>query len=288
MKVVVHTKNIIENIKKAQSFVNAPISLMFKDFYEDIYEHIADDIKNKIFALHLKDSVCYSIGKATADNCGAVVTSFDDVWKFLSKNERIVDFYIPINACDNREGLSIYEVSKLASEIKMVSSSRVHGLITSGCLNENRPSERELHRIWNGVSDYVKSISLGGSFWLGQECKLPYFISDVRIGEYMLFGTIPYCDNEEKKGLNAIELKTNVLCVYPERRQLLLDCGYSMANMDKCRVDHCTDLRFVDASSEYTIMQCDHVSDYRIGDVVTFIPDYKSLVKLRYADREFK
>ena len=147
---------------------------------------------------------------------------------------------------------------------------------------------QELYHIWSRLKDDIKSISLGGSFWLGQEDKLPHFISDVRIGEYMLFGTIPYCDAKEKKGLNGIELKTKVLCVYPERRQLLLDCGYSMANIDKCRVDHCTDLRFVDASSEYTIMQCDHVSDYRIGDVVTFIPDYKSLVKLRYADREFK
>lgn len=32
MKVIVYTKNIIENIEKAQSFVNVPISLMFKDF----------------------------------------------------------------------------------------------------------------------------------------------------------------------------------------------------------------------------------------------------------------
>lgn len=38
MKVIVYTKNIIENIEKAQTLVNIPISLMFKDFYEDIYE----------------------------------------------------------------------------------------------------------------------------------------------------------------------------------------------------------------------------------------------------------
>lgn len=48
MKVIVYTKNIIENIEKAQSFVNVPIPLMFKDFYEDIYEHISDKIRNKI------------------------------------------------------------------------------------------------------------------------------------------------------------------------------------------------------------------------------------------------
>lgn len=286
MKVAFYTKNIIDNIEKAQSFVNVPISLMFKDFYEDVYDHIADDISNKIFGLHLNSSVCYSIGKATKDNCAAVVTSFGDVWKYLAIG--ISDFYIPINACDNREGLGIYEASKLASEIKMCSDSSVYGLVTSGCLNEKRPSERELYHIWNRLKDNIKSISLGGSFWLGQEHNLPYFISDVRIGEYMLFGTIPYCNAKDKKGLNGIELKTSVIGIYPERGQLIIDCGYSMADVHKCQIIDRTDLKFVDSSSEYTIMECEHVSDYCIGDVITFIPDYKSLVKLRYADREFK
>lgn len=29
-------------------------------------------------------------------------------------------------------------------------------------------------------------------------------------------------------------------------------------------------------------------SDYCIGDIVTFIPNYKSLVKLRYAEHEYR
>ena len=78
MKVIVYTKIIIENIEKSRTLVNVPISLMFKDFYEDIYEHISDKIRNKIFGLHLKDSICYSIGKAVKGNSGAVVTSFAD------------------------------------------------------------------------------------------------------------------------------------------------------------------------------------------------------------------
>lgn len=292
MKVIVYTKNIIENIEKSRTLVNVPISLMFKDFYEDIYEHISDKIRNKIFGLHLKDSICYSIGKAVKGNSGAVVTSFADVWKYLTINgnacQGIHNFYIPINACDNREGLSIYEASKLANEIRTLSSSHIYGLITSGCLNENHPSEKELFRIWNLLRNDIESISLGGSFWLGQNSKLPNFISDVRIGEYMLFGTIPYCTNEEKQGLCGIELHTKVIGIYPERSQLILDCGYSMSDMNQCRICYQDNLKFVDSSSEYTIMKCDNVSDYRIGDVVRFIPDYKSLVKLRYAEHEYR
>lgn len=292
MKVIVYTRNIIENIEKAQSFVNVPISLMFKDFYEDIYEHIRSKIRNKIFGLHLKDSVCYSIGKATKDNIGAVVTSFSDVWKYLTINgnscQGIRNFYIPINACDNREGLSIYEASKLANEIKTISSSRIYGLITSGCLNENHPSKKELYRIWNGLHNDIESISLGGSFWLGENSELPDFISDVRIGEYMLFGTIPFCDNKEKLGLNGIEVQTKIIGIYPERNQLILNCGYAIADLDKFQIDYHEDLKYVDSSSEYTIMQCEHVSNYRIGDVICFVPDYKSLVKLRYAEHEYR
>jgi hypothetical protein len=293
MKAVIYIKNIIKNIEKAQSFVNVPISLMFKDFYEDIYEHISDKIKNKIFGLHLKDSICYSIGKAAKDNCGSVVTSFADAWNYINTNigacSETQHFYIPINANDNREGLSIYEVSKLANDIRIISDQcKIYGLITSGCLNDKHPSEKELYRIWSSLRDSIESISLGGSFWLGQDTKIPEFISDVRIGEYMLFGTIPYCYDEEKKGLNGIEIETKVIGIYPERNQLILDCGYSMADLYECRVSDFTDLKFIDSSSEYTIMECKHVSDYRIGDIVTFIPSYKSLVKLRYAEHEYR
>jgi len=292
MKVVIYTDNIIENIKKAELLVNVPVSLMFKDFYEGIYAYVQERVNNKVFGLHLKDSICYSIGKATKTNCGAIVTSFSDVWKYCYSNELVKgemrSFYIPINANDNREGLSIYEVNKLSNEIKMVSGAHVYGLITSGCLNEKYPSEERLYKIWDGLQNSVESISLGGSFWLGKDEKLPDFISDVRIGEYMLFGTIPYCNDVDKRGLNGIEIHTKVIGVYPERNQLILDCGYSMADVDKCRVDYYSDLGYVDSSSEYTIMTSSNVSDYKIGDVVKFIPDYKSLVKLRYAEHEYR
>ncbi len=79
MKVVVYTDNIIANIEKAESLVNVPVSLMFKDFYEDIYAHVKDRVNNKVFGLHLNDSICYSIRKAGKNNCGAVVTSVSDV-----------------------------------------------------------------------------------------------------------------------------------------------------------------------------------------------------------------
>ncbi len=292
MKVVVYTDNIIANIEKAESLVNVPVSLMFKDFYEDIYSHVKGRVNNKVFGLHLNDSICYSIGKANKNNCGAVVTSFSDVWKYCYSsdpvNSEMRSFYIPINANDDREGLSVYEASKLANEIRTISNAHVYGMITSGCLNEKHPSEELLYQIWDKLKDCVESISLGGSFWLGKDGKLPEFISDVRIGEYMLFGTIPYYLDWKKIGLNGIEIHTKVIGVYPERNQLILDCGYSMVDMDKCKVKNYEGLEYVDSSSEYTIMESSKVAYFKIGDVVRIIPNYKSLVKLRYAEHEYR
>lgn len=291
MKVVVYTENIIKNIEKAQTLTNVPISLMFKNFYEDIYPRIAEKVNNKVFGLHLPNSICYSIGKATKDNCGAIVTTALDGFRY-AVDMGIKHLYIPINANDNREGLSIYEAEKLVETIRYIKNDvHVYGLITSGCLNEKCPSEEFLYHIWRELCHCIESISLGGSFWLGQDLKLPDFISDIRIGEYMLFGTIPYSDSItglRYKGSNGIELHTNVIGIYPERNQLILDCGYSMADMNDCMRCGNVRLGYVNSSSEYTIMECQNVSDFRLGDVVKFIPNYKSLVKLRYAEHEYK
>lgn len=283
MKVVVNKQSILDNIKKAESLTSVPISLMFKDFYSYVYDYLGE-INNEIFALNIKNSVCYSLCKASSLNKAALVTSVTDAIRY--ENELgIKEFYIPINAEDNREGLCISEVNKLAMQINQVTKASVYGLITSGCLNEKHPSEGRLFSIWKNLRDNIKSISLGGSFWLGR--TLPYFIKDVRIGEYMLFGTIPYSNDKAKIGYNGLEIYAKILEVYPDRKQLIVDCGYSMADMDRCK---CKDgrLSYVDCSSEYTIMEYSKDSYFSIGDTIVFLPNYKSLVKLRYADREVR
>lgn len=289
MKVVIYTDSIIKNIKKAETLVNRPVSLMFKDFYEDIYEHIRGKVSNSVFSLHFDDSVCYSIGKSHRRQKGAVVVTEYDAMDCVAQRA-ISNIYIPINAHDYREGVCLFQAAKIGEMIRLCSNdAHAFAMITSGCMNGKRPAIKELHGIWSKLNRWIESISIGGSFWLGQNEDLPDFISDIRIGEYMLFGTIPYNDEKEKLGKNGIELITKVIGVYPERNHVLLDCGYSMADMGECK---CLDenLAFLHSSSEYTIMKPINTAcgDYCIGDTVSFIPNYKSLVKLRYAEREFR
>lgn len=289
MKVIIYTDNFVKNIRKAESLVNTPVSLMFKDFYEDIWKHIHHRVDNEIFSLHFEDSVCYSIGKSSCNQKGAVVTTVYDAMDCVV-NRCINNIYIPINAFDNREGVSLFEARQIAKMVRSCNdNAHAYGMITSGCLNGNRPSMQRLCEIWAILNGDIESISLGGSFWLGQNENLPKFISDVRIGEYMLFGTIPYNGDEKKMGVNGIELWTKVVGVYPERSQILIDCGYSMADMNECR---CFDdgLQYSDSSNEYTVMKVinGRCTDYCIGNFVVFTPSYKSLVKLRYAEHEYR
>lgn len=161
MRVIVYTDNILKNIEKAQTLSNVPISLMFKDFYEDTYYEIGA-VYNKIFGKHIHGSTCYSIGEASYVNCASIVTSLDDAKKFLFR-EGIRQFYIPINAHDDREGLQLSDVRMLAHSLSSIAKDvHIHGMITSGCLNEKHPTIEDLRNVWDTLRDYIEDISLGG------------------------------------------------------------------------------------------------------------------------------
>ncbi len=281
MKVIIDTSAIEKNIAKAQKLVNVPISLMFKDFYEDISRHINIPQKMNVFGLHLPDSVCYSINKADNINEGALVVSYEDYVRCYQLGIR--KFYIPINAGDNREGLSASDADQLACNID--DDCEIHGLITSGCINDEAPSIKELCSIYDSIN-HIPTISLGGSYYLAKGF-LPDFVSDIRIGEYMLFGTIPYDDCDYRLGENAIRLKTKVIESFKNDR-FLVDCGYSMADMDKCRPIGCSDsCRHIASSSEYSVYDQHLDSPFKVGEEIDFDINYKSLVKLRNAEVEY-
>lgn len=283
MKVLINVRNIESNIKKAQELVSVPVSLMFKEFYEDILPHIdLSCIKEggEIFATHAEGSVCFSIGKYNWHHKGALVTNQEDALECLAKNIRLI--YIPVNAEDDREGLSVSTANYLSRLIRAKDRFiTIKAMVTSGCLNDKHPTFEQLDEIWNKLQCF-DGMSLGGSFWLPFGL-LPKYVTDVRIGEYMLFGTIPYSEDKYLQGKNGIEIEARVIGVYPERREFIVDCGYSLADMDKCKPMVPYDIEYVDSSSEYTIFKCD-VSHITLGDTLTFIPNYKSLVKLRNAE----
>ncbi len=282
MKVEIDIAKIKRNIDKAKSLTSSSISLMFKDFYEDINTHLGD-VGCRIFSKNIKNSICYSLFNASEEHSGCFVTTYGD-YIFNRTVNGIKEFYVPINANDEREGLCIEETIKLCKKIKAHDDSVViYGAITAGCLNEKHPAKEEMQEIWDNVFPYMKSLSIGGSFWLAKD-KLPNYVGDIRIGEYMLFGTIPYNSNEALRGECAITIKAKVIGVYPDRNQVIIDCGYALADVKDCTLVK-PGLRYIDSSSEYSIFEVD--GEVSFGEEIELIPNYKSLVKLKDAQRYY-
>lgn len=303
MKLIIDKRAIDRNIIRAEKITGVEVSLMLKSFYE--YLHTSEMNSRKLFSANIEGSICYSIGDARKLHRGAVVTSEKDVESYY--NIGIKSFYIPINAYDNREGLSIPKVIELARYIKNYDCS-VFGMITSGCIRKDAPEIEEISKWWlGGLNEVLSGISIGGSFYISKlkeyldYCEIetdllgfthemrrsiPAYITDIRIGEYALFGTIPYCDDVSLRGDNALTVEMNVVGVHRERGDIVVKGGYSQIDTAKCSLLS-GGLTYVSTSSEYTVYK-DLFKRYEVGDVIEVVPDYYSLVKLQYVERECK
>lgn len=309
MVIKIDKKAIASNIHKAERIAKGvPVSIMLKGFY-DYLADIECVKTRKLYSQSIPNSVCYALHSAGSQHNAAVVADFDDFVECY-RDRGIKEFYIPFNALDDREGLDECRCAFLARRIrKSAGGMRLYMMITSGCLNDKHPGLYHIENEWREwASTLFDGISLGGSFYLSElesyltaterrvYCESgvvidvhpadpPRFITDVRIGEYALFGTIPFCEKKYLFGHNAITVESEVIGVYPDRRQIVVRGGYSEIDTDKCTLLS-GGLTFSDVSSEYTIYN-DPFLRYKMGDIVSVVPDYKSLVKLQYVAREY-
>lgn len=281
MKVFVSKSALLNNIEKAKALAgSSAISVMLKSFYEYIGDLLPDNIV--LFSKGRKDTICYSIGSSKSYHKGAVVVNIEDAENSYYQNG-IKIFYIPINSGDNREGLTAKNAVELARIINKAGDVNCIAMITSGCINENHLSYKKLCDLWKSIKSEFSGISIGGSFYLQK--RIPSFVTEVRIGEYMLFGTIPYCEDVSRFGSNAIHVEMDVIAVYRERKQIIVRGGYEHLSTKESKLLS-GGLEYVDSSSEYTIYS-DHFDMYNVGDKVRVVPSYKSLITLNYVAREY-
>lgn len=269
---------MMENIERAKRLSGSPISLMFKDFYIDMYDDCFKPHKSfsndGTIALDVSSNIWN-----TLQTKGKVITSTQQLEHFPGLKE----IYVPINFLDNREGVSFDLAEKILKSFNKPTHSYL--MITSGCISEYGPTFKDLESLYNEFKNLVDGISVGGSYYL-QFGRLPTFISEVRIGEYMLYGTIPYCQNRELFGAPALLFITEVLEVFPERKQIIVNGGTSTIDA-KSSILLSGGLEYSNASCDYTIYN-DPFSKYKVGDQIELIPDYNSLKLLRYVEREYK
>lgn len=278
MKLIVDRSIMLSNVEVAESLVgSASIALMFKDFYADFY----DDRFNNYVCYGSKVSASRMVTNNIKDQSkayGKMLISEDDIANHIQESR----IYIPINLYDNREGLSTADAYSIVRRFKKYSG-RITLLITSGCINDKCPMNSEIGDLWYGFKDYVSGISVGGSFYLNRE--IPDCVREVRIGEYMILGTIPYSTPNEKFSEPAIMVETQVLAVYPDRNHILTDGGWASIDTQNCQLIS-EGLEYVHNSCDYTIYT-DKDRQYAVGDTVYMIPDYNSLVKMQNVGRKY-
>ncbi len=303
MKLVIDKQAIDRNIRRAEELAGVPVSIMLKGFYDYIY---TDEMKSrKVFSLSIEGSVCPSINEATRAHSAAVVASLREFEVYhIRKGFTYDTLYIPINAYDGREGICVGQAVKLAKAISSQGVFKLFAMITSGCISPAHPSISELEEWWkDSLSEVMDGITIGGSFYIGELYrhnsivraevreiggtvveraynKPPYCITDVRIGEYALFGTIPYNDDVALHGDNALTVQMEVIGVHRDRGQIVVKGGYSHIDTKNCSLLS-GGLKFVNTSSDYTIY-ADPFKRYNVGDTVEVVPDYYSLVKLQH------
>jgi len=290
MQINIEVENIVSNVKEAENICldsGITVAVMVKDFYSKL--RIQDRIENKIWSSKgVKNSYNYILFKNNIwRHKGGLVTTIDEVQK-LSKSckryKRKFQGFVPINMFDDREGLSMFNAIRLIRfakyyENKYFTLKAVS--FTNGCLKDDLFSvDTLLKSILKLRLIGVNYVSVGGSYYLGKllNDKLKKAIDEVRIGEFVLYGTIPFHDKKDYKiGLNALDVDMEIIAIYEDRKQALLKGGSSDLDTDLSELVS-KGFEFVSVSTEYTIVKYENKP--LLGDTVKFIPNYHSMIKL--------
>lgn len=293
MQVKVDLQAIEENITRIISaYPDMKFSVMVKNFYSDT--KIADiAIKNKVglWSNNLAGGINYILNANNIHkHLGGIVLDLNEVRKLSTmclQHKRSFQGYIPIDAGDRREGLSLRNailLKNLASEYENEYFTISSAMITSGCTNGIAPSLDELRTMAEVLKmNGFNYLSIGGSYYLGRlfTGQLDNVgIDEIRFGEYALYGTTtPYFDVPDRwRGKEAIRVFAKVIWVYPDRKQFIVDVGQCKMDSDKSRVVS-DDYSFSSCSTEYTVLNYEKNMP-SVGDEVEFVPDYHSLIKL--------
>lgn len=274
MRYIVSREILNRNIDAAQTLIGLrKLSLMFKEYYERLFPLISKRPTGEIFSINLKDSVCYALGKSNEKNKSALVNNIMDVKLLYEKG--MSQFYIPIDTYDGREGLPVYEAKLLAEAIHEFFGNKtlVTGMVTNGCINDlHLKTKEEWNDLWSAFGNHLTGLSVGGSYWLDKVKDLPEFVTDVRIGRFMLFGYIPYSNKEY--GRNCMVIEGNVLGVNLRQQKVMVDIGDAYCDPVQC-VPYNEDLVFTESSSNYAMYTTPQASRYYIGQRLLFTPNYK-------------
>lgn len=290
--VVVDRSIILDNFRIAKEYLEArgvKASVMQKNFYSPLrIDEILEGDYHQLWGSHV-GSLNYVLGESLyldPDYSGGIITTLEEAlavqYKYTSLRKKFKG-YIPLNWGDDREGLDLESTLELLRQCTDLSNEYFdcsNIMLTSGCLHDEVPSYLDFEELCIVLGQNgCQNLSLGGSYWL-QFDSFPEIVEECRLGEFIIFGTIPFCGVDQPiTGRPAVTVELKIAQVYKDRRQVLASGG--SVYFDACYSKLLTpQLTFAQQSTEYTILS--YIQDLSIkkGDTVRFLPNYHSLIKL--------
>lgn len=242
--------------------------------------------------------------------------------KKQNKKHKIILMY---EIGDLREGLYFDKLKETILECKNLSNIIIYGLgCNLGCYGGIVPSDDNMNDLVDAADRLEKECDIkfevisGGnstSYKMLKEGKLPQKINNLRIGESIYLGTLPTYDeiidelNHDNFIMSAQIVEVQVKDSLPKGEMMKNSFGETVHFEDKGKMkralinigkqDTGLDLKPLDknigilgGSSDYILLDVTNCEkDYKVGDVVSFIPDYASLLKMmtsEYVRKEIK
>ena len=292
----------VDNIKNFQD-INAEkwlIRLPMKCEIEDVIKYCDVSLNSEIYTIKL----------------------LNEEAKKQNKKHKIILMY---EIGDLREGLYFDKLKETVLECKKLSNIIIYGLgCNLGCYGGVVPSDDNMEDLVDAANKIEKECDIkfevisGGnstSYKMLKEGKLPQKVNNLRIGESIYLGTLPTFDeiidelNHDNFIMSAQIVEVQVKDSLPKGEMMKNSFGETVYFEDKGKMkralinigkqDTGLDLKPLDknidilgGSSDYILLDVTNCEkDYKVGDVVSFIPDYASLLKMmtsEYVRKEIK
>lgn len=242
--------------------------------------------------------------------------------KKQNKKHKIILMY---ELGDLREGISYDKLSDIIKKRDIFSNIEIYGLGANlTCYGGIAPSKENTEELFNvasllekenGIKLQVLTGANSSSFMLLESGDLKNKMNYVRFGESVFLGNIPGYDKkiaqlnsdcfiisaeiselEQKESIPKGEILKNSFGEVPEfidkgiRKHALVNIGKLDVSVNLKPID--PDIVVLEGSSDYLILDLtDSKIDYKVGDIITFIPDYLSLLMAMsssYVTKEIK
>lgn len=247
MKIEISSGNIWYNFHHAKRICDN-LGVQFTLYCKSFYEEYLDFIDCTKWTNSKENTRCYKLYEYEYSKFDS---SLHISGKTLEKVIGLTDHsvFIPLAHLEEREGVTIDEAINLINYCER-NKIQVDGFVLNyGCVDSKLPTFNELNDYLDKIKyifgDQMK-ISIGGSYFLSWT-NMPEAVSELRIGEFILNGKIPYVN----KQIGKIGVKAKYRILSQNKDQILIEAGYSNLAFDTIFEG----LKIKSINTEYTILE---------------------------------